>query len=224
MKTTDTPETDANLTTTGHIYVSSASPHVSAEFARKLERERNAAQSGNLTLAAERDALKNTNEKLDRIIALLSRPRILHVDRLDELAQLNERFLNDKTPVNPPRRPHDYLGGDFEQRCGQCGSLFCGPDELPPTCNICYHTKGKVKYAATPDEMVYHEMKVEPQLPPYPPVPSGYSHWEDRGCGWESEKAVKYAYLSDSDKWAVCLEYSPTLGIPRTHYIEAIKK
>lgn len=39
-----TPETDRNLTPTGHIYVSSSSPHVSADFARKLERQRDDAR------------------------------------------------------------------------------------------------------------------------------------------------------------------------------------
>jgi hypothetical protein len=40
----DTPETDANLCPTGHLYVSATDPHVNADFARKLERERDEAR------------------------------------------------------------------------------------------------------------------------------------------------------------------------------------
>lgn len=61
------------------------------------------------------------------------------------------------------------------------------------------------------------------KLPPYPPVPSGYSHWEDRGCGWGNYKKALYATVGDAgDVWEIIGIVSKPLGCEHLHYIEAI--
>lgn len=120
---TDTPETDSKFPLSTNCFFPDSPEYLDLrEFTCNLERERN--------------ALLVTNEKLDRIIELLTRPRILSVDPLDELAQLNERFLSDKAPV-APGRPHDYIDGEHECRCGRCGSLFLGLTGGDTLCKVC---------------------------------------------------------------------------------------
>lgn len=60
-------------------------------------------------------------------------------------------------------------------------------------------------------------------LPPFPPVPEGYSRWVYRGKGWTSMDFVKYAYWMYPFKVWVTLNDSIPVGIKDNHYIEAVK-
>jgi hypothetical protein len=85
-------------------------------------------------------------------------------------------------------------------------------------------------YAPTPAKVepeapVQEEPPASAYLPPYPPVPEGYSHWEDRGTGWVSEEFRKFAIYggqSHPDKWRVSSGSTSPSGNRRVHYIEAI--
>lgn len=62
-------------------------------------------------------------------------------------------------------------------------------------------------------------------LPPYPPVPEGFTHWIERGHGWESERKVTCAWINpsaDEPKWCVPGEGHYPSGFDSLFYLEAI--
>lgn len=196
----------------------------------------------------------SVDEKLDRIIALLEKPdtlneyleknkagvltvtpRILTQDPLDALGQLNENLVK-RRPEQPDPATLSVLHpgvrlqtGDWAVECSNPGHfLKVHPDQFGKFADhpaySYFRPKSEVRYS-TPDKIVYREMEVA-QLPPYPPVPEGYSHWEDRGCGWESEGEVMYSclhvdYLGDG--WTPASKELAS-GVSVIRYIEAIKK
>lgn len=61
-------------------------------------------------------------------------------------------------------------------------------------------------------------------LPPFPPLPEGYSRWVYRGMGWKSEKRVRFASHGRFDTDWVTFPFGCTIGYENTHYIEAVKE
>lgn len=60
------------------------------------------------------------------------------------------------------------------------------------------------------------------QPPPCPPVPKGYSRWEERGKGWESQKKCHIAFcISGDEHWDTAFEKAG--GYRDFYYLEAIK-
>ena len=60
-------------------------------------------------------------------------------------------------------------------------------------------------------------------LPPYPPVPEGYTRWVYRGKGWKTDRRVCFAAsASPYIEWVV-YKNGCTVGYESTHYIEAVK-
>lgn len=64
---------------------------------------------------------------------------------------------------------------------------------------------------------------VAANLPPFPPVPEGYSRWVYRGKGWKPGKRVRFASYGRFDIDWVTFPFGCTVGFENTHYIEAIK-
>lgn len=60
-------------------------------------------------------------------------------------------------------------------------------------------------------------------LPPFPPLPEGFSRWVSRGMGWKSEKRVRFASMGRFDTDWVTFPFGCTVGYETTHYIEAVK-
>jgi len=60
-------------------------------------------------------------------------------------------------------------------------------------------------------------------LPPFPPLPEGYSRWEYRGLGWQPYKRVRFASLGCFDPDWVTFPFGCTVGFANSHYIEAVK-
>ena len=60
-------------------------------------------------------------------------------------------------------------------------------------------------------------------LPPFPPVPEGYSRWVYRGKGWKSKEKVRFASIALDDPYWVIFPFGCTVGYEKNHYIEAIK-
>ena len=72
-------------------------------------------------------------------------------------------------------------------------------------------------------------MGVEPvdplaDLPPFPPLPEGYSRWVYRGKGWRTDKRVRFASYGRFDTDWVTFPFGCTIGYEDTHYIEAVKE
>jgi hypothetical protein len=59
-------------------------------------------------------------------------------------------------------------------------------------------------------------------LPPFPPLPEGYSRWVYRGLGWKSDTKVQFAAMGRYN-W-VTLPFGCTGGYNTSHYIEAVKE
>lgn len=61
-------------------------------------------------------------------------------------------------------------------------------------------------------------------MPSYPPVPEGYSHWEPRSTGWETDDQVRFA-ISDDGKtnWVAPNIFCRATGNPKVYYLEAVK-
>lgn len=267
MKTTDTPETDE--------FYKGEKISDDQIFAQKLERERNTLaqwKAEAITVLGEIDfqtignlldlpvgsnvgvaiepgirALLTTNEKLDRIIALLtprtksskeivvdwnaSLPRILTPDPLDCLEQLNDRHKARKGQPDPATlttiRDVPLQKGDWAVECSNPGhflkvhSAIFGHYANNPQYSY-FRPKTYVE-AVDAGELIRPSV-VKPQLPPYPPVPSGYSHWEARSPGWRSFDPVKFAFVECGwSEWDVALSVRPTCGGDvKIHYIEAI--
>lgn len=69
-------------------------------------------------------------------------------------------------------------------------------------------------------------MKLPKNIPPLPPVPEGYSHWEYRGMGWDNNEIPTTYAVSDGSvikKWSVSINIKPR-GCHNLHYMEAIKE
>ena len=60
-------------------------------------------------------------------------------------------------------------------------------------------------------------------LPPFPPVPEGYTRWVYRGKGWQPYKRVRFASIGCFDTDWVTASYGCTIGYANSHYIEAVK-
>ena len=74
----------------------------------------------------------------------------------------------------------------------------------------------------------YNACPPEPKLPPHPPVPGGYDHWEYRGLGWKSDEKALYATLpvDDMDRpggWDMRPFELHTGACRDLHYLEAVK-
>ena len=70
---------------------------------------------------------------------------------------------------------------------------------------------------------LYDEYEENVVLPPYPPLPEGYTHWVDRGTGFVSERRTWFATLPPFGvEWSWAL-YGCTVGYDDVHYIEAVK-
>ena len=64
-----------------------------------------------------------------------------------------------------------------------------------------------------------------PLLPPYPPVPEGFTRWVARGYGWESGRKVTCAWINPSDdkpEWHWPREPHCPSGFNSLFYLEAI--
>lgn len=73
------------------------------------------------------------------------------------------------------------------------------------------------------DEEDEEPVEEEPVLPPFPPVPEGYTRWVDRGTGFASERRICFAALCPFDEEWSLLQYGRTIGWDDVHYIEAVK-
>lgn len=60
-------------------------------------------------------------------------------------------------------------------------------------------------------------------LPPYPPVPEGYTRWVYRGKGLKSDRRIRFASYGRFDTDWVTFPFGCTVGYESTHYIEAVK-
>jgi hypothetical protein len=61
-------------------------------------------------------------------------------------------------------------------------------------------------------------------LPPLPPVPEGYDRWEYRGMGWGAIDVVYEICRDSGGEWTDERgRVSSANGLPRYHYIEAVK-
>ncbi len=61
-------------------------------------------------------------------------------------------------------------------------------------------------------------------LPPYPPVPEGYTRWVYRGKGWKTDRRVCFATaVALYDLAWVVFPFGCTVGYQHAHYIEAVK-
>ena len=177
----------------------------------------------------------SVDEKLDRIIELLSRPRILTQDPLDALGQLNENLVK-RRPEQPDPTTLSVLhhgvrlqAGDWAVECSNPGHfLKVHPDQFGKFADHPAYSYFRPKtYAEAVDagELIRpHVVKLE--LPPYPPVPSGYSHWEARSPGWRSFDPVKFAFVECGwSEWTVAQSVRPTCGDDlKIHYIEAVRE
>lgn len=62
-------------------------------------------------------------------------------------------------------------------------------------------------------------------LPPYPPLPPGFTRWVDRGIGWRAT-GVTFAYIRDprclADQWKIST-IQIAVGDGQCRYIQAVK-
>ena len=72
-------------------------------------------------------------------------------------------------------------------------------------------------------EAVKDESVAPDGLPPYPPVPEGYTRWVYRGKGWKTDRRVCFAATTSPYIEWVVYKNGCTVGYESTHYIEAVK-
>jgi hypothetical protein len=71
-------------------------------------------------------------------------------------------------------------------------------------------------------QLMFSAMNLPANLPPLPPVPSGFDRWEYRGANWRSPPGVRYAYKPPFfAEWQVS-RWSLTAG-NSGEYIEAVR-
>ena len=72
-------------------------------------------------------------------------------------------------------------------------------------------------------EAVKDEPVAPDGLPPFPPVPEGYTRWVYRGEGWKSDRKVIFAVSTSPYTLWTRYTFGCTVGYANSHYIEAVK-
>lgn len=167
----------------------------------------------------ETDEWKPSPDDRKRELVKAAALLVAEIDRLSVQEAIERNW-------DTPQQAVDFCRGtedpDYVAACIAQFNLAKGELGFATELLMLFRNQWGVQVAQEIDEVID---KAPLGLPPYPPVPEGFTHWVERGYEWEPQRTVVCAWINPSDdapEWRTPAHAHCPAGYDTLFYLEAI--